>query len=160
MTPTPTATQAAQAFLGDLFFNGQGMPQDFKQALFWFKLAAGKGNVAAQYNLGLAVELGKGEPRSPTQALSWYKKAAGAGGTYPPCWRSPGFIATARASTKTSPPRRAAESAAKTGDPHAQDELGALYRLGVGVEPDLTRARHGTAKPPTKATRQPRTISA
>ena len=33
------------------------------------------------------------------------------------------------------------ETAAKTGDPAAQEELGNLFRLGSGVEPDLAHAR-------------------
>ena len=129
----------AQNFMGDLYFAGQGVNQDFRQALFWFKLAAGKGSAAARYNLGVAAEQGRGLPASRPQAMSWYKQAAEKGNV-------PAMLALARLARASDPPddeaaARWTQKAAETGDPQAQDELGTLYRLGKGVEPDLARAR-------------------
>jgi TPR repeat protein len=127
----------AQNFMGDLYFAGQGVAQDFRQALFWFKLAAGKGSAAARYNLGVAAEQGRGMPASRTQAMSWYKQAAEKGNV-------PAMRALARLALASDPPDEEGaahwtQKAADTGDPQAEDELGTLYRLGKGVEPDLAR---------------------
>jgi len=129
----------AQNFMGDLYFEGQGVKQDFRQALFWFKLAAGKGSAAARYNLGVAAEQGRGLPASAAQATAYYKQAAEAGGV-------PAMLALARLARASEPPDhetalRWTQKAADKGDPQAEDELGTLYRLGKGVEPDLAKAR-------------------
>ena len=128
-------------FMGDLYFSGQGVPRDFKRALFWFRLAAAKGNVAAEYNLGVAADEGRGQPRSPGQALAWFTKAAEAGNV-------PAMLALARqfrtgegVDRDLAAAARWVGKAAQTGDPQAQDELGTLYRTGKGLEPDLARAR-------------------
>ena len=44
----------AQAALGVMYYHGQGIGQDFKEAVKWLQLAAKQGNVEAQYNLGAA----------------------------------------------------------------------------------------------------------
>ena len=129
----------AQNFLGDLYFEGQGVKQDFRQALFWFKLAAGKGDAAARFNLGVAAEQGRGLPASLPQATAWYKQAAQAG-------NAPAMLALARLALAADPPDnegalRWTQKAADKGDPEAQDNLGTLYRLGKGVDPDLAKAR-------------------
>ena len=151
--------RAAQALLGDLYYAGQGVAQDYKQALYWFKLAAAKGDVAAEYNLGLAAEQGRGQPASAVQALDWYKKAADAGHV-PSRWRWRGFPAAA---TSRDPAAAAlwTEKAAKTGDPQAQDELAALYRIGSGRASQTSpRRANGTARRPSRAMRRRRTTLA
>ena len=35
-----------------MYYKGQGIPQDYKTALKWFRLAAKQGNASAQGNLG------------------------------------------------------------------------------------------------------------
>ena len=39
---------------------GQGLPQDFKEGVKWYRLAAEQGNAAAQSNLGVMYARGKG----------------------------------------------------------------------------------------------------
>ena len=38
----------AQSFLGSLYYNGEGVPQDYKEAFRWFLAAAEQGNALAQ----------------------------------------------------------------------------------------------------------------
>jgi TPR repeat protein len=42
----------AQNNLGDCFYAGRGVAQDYSQAAYWFGKAAEQGDAMAQYNLG------------------------------------------------------------------------------------------------------------
>ena len=43
----------AQNNLGLMYHNGWGVPQDYKEAVYWYRLAVEQGYAIAQYNLGL-----------------------------------------------------------------------------------------------------------
>jgi TPR repeat protein len=43
-----------------MYKNGEGVPQDFKQAIQWYTKAAEQGDVDAQYNLALMYKNGEG----------------------------------------------------------------------------------------------------
>ena len=45
--------------LGVMYANGQGVPQDYQEAVKWFRKAAEQGYASAQYNLGLSYANGK-----------------------------------------------------------------------------------------------------
>ena len=42
----------AQFNLGVMYDNGEGVPQDYAEAVRWYRLAAEQGNASAQFNLG------------------------------------------------------------------------------------------------------------
>ena len=46
-----------------MYGNGQGVPQDGRAAMKWFRLAAEQGNATAQTNLGLMYGNGDGVPQ-------------------------------------------------------------------------------------------------
>ena len=69
----------AQYELGRMYAWGQGVPQNYAQAVSWHRKAAEQGHADAQYNLGVAYNKGQGVPRDYVQALSWYRKAAAQG---------------------------------------------------------------------------------
>ena len=69
----------AQYFLGVMYANGQGVPQDYKKAMTWIGKAAVQGDAAAQYRLGLMYADGKGVPRNNQEAVKWIRKAADQG---------------------------------------------------------------------------------
>lgn len=62
--------------LGVLYFNGQGVPQDYNIAHRWFDSAAKRGNAYAQLQLGLMSLTGQGMPKDPNQEFYWYMRAA------------------------------------------------------------------------------------
>jgi TPR repeat protein len=68
--------QWAQRRLGSMYEKGQGVPQDFAEAVKWYRLAAAQGNTPAQYSLGLAYEKGQGVPQDFAEAVKWYRLAA------------------------------------------------------------------------------------
>ena len=66
----------AQKNLGNMYANGQGVPQDYVQAVKWYRLAADQGYASAQYNLGVMYDNGQGVPQDYVQAVKWYRLAA------------------------------------------------------------------------------------
>ena len=61
----------AQYNLGFMYRNGQGVPQDDKQAVDWYRKAAEQGDTVAQLNLGLMYYYGKGVPQDYKEAYAW-----------------------------------------------------------------------------------------
>ncbi|PAX24878.1 hypothetical protein CKX34_01650, partial [Neisseria gonorrhoeae] len=51
---------AAQFNLGVMYENGQGVRQDYVQAVQWYRKASEQGDAQAQYNLGLMYYDGRG----------------------------------------------------------------------------------------------------
>ena len=66
----------AQTNLGAMYYNGQGVEQDFKEAIKWFQKAADLGFSNAQSNLGMMYERGQGLEQDFKEAVKWYQKAA------------------------------------------------------------------------------------
>jgi hypothetical protein len=62
-----------------MYGNGKGVPQDYAEAVKWYKLAAAQGNAYAQYNLGAMYELGQGVPMDDVRAHMWLNLAAAKG---------------------------------------------------------------------------------
>ena len=58
------------------YYNGQGVTQDYSEAVKWFRKAAEQGYAAAQNNLGMCYKNGEGVTRDYSEAVKWYQKAA------------------------------------------------------------------------------------
>ena len=85
----------AQINLGMMFENGQGVPQNFKKAIRWYRLAADQGLTKAQkklssllkisptaqinFDLGMRFERGQGVPEDFREAIRFYRLAADLG---------------------------------------------------------------------------------
>ena len=67
---------SAQYRLGQLYDEGAGVPQDYRQAKEWFEKAAKQGHVGAQLNLGTLYLQGEGAPQSAQMAVFWFSRAA------------------------------------------------------------------------------------
>ena len=66
----------AQYNLGIMYDNGYGVPQDYKEAVKWYRLAAEQGQARSQYNLGIMYDNGQGVPQDYKEAVKWYRLAA------------------------------------------------------------------------------------
>src|SRR5262245_51178041 len=62
----------AQTRLGFMFETGQGVPQNYAEAAYWYQRAAQQGDSDAQYLLGNSFNLGKGVPIDWVQAYIWF----------------------------------------------------------------------------------------
>ena len=69
----------AQHNLALMYAKGEGLPQDWVEAVRWCQKAADQGHAGAQYNLGVAHQTGVGVPKDPAEAVKWYRKAADQG---------------------------------------------------------------------------------
>jgi ankyrin repeat protein len=67
--------------LGIMYLQGNGVPQNYKEAEKWFRKAAKKGIAAAQVNLGIMYLQGNGVPQDYKEAEQWFCKAAEHGDT-------------------------------------------------------------------------------
>ena len=65
----------AQLYLGWMYDNGQGVRQDYTQAVQWYRKAAEQGDAEAQYNLGLMYYKGEGVRQDLALAQEWFGKA-------------------------------------------------------------------------------------
>ena len=66
----------AQNNLGLIYHNGQGVAQDYKEAVKWYRLAANQGDAESQTKLGIMYSQGLGVTQDYKKAFSWYQKAA------------------------------------------------------------------------------------
>ena len=67
----------AQYNLGQMYRQGQGVPQDYQEAGRLYRLSAEQGDAIAQCNLGGMYNEGKGVPQDDKEAVKWWKLAAG-----------------------------------------------------------------------------------
>jgi TPR repeat protein len=59
-----------------MYESGEGVPQDYKEAHKWYRLAAAQGNADAQNNLGAMHENGEGVAQDYVRAHMWFDVAA------------------------------------------------------------------------------------
>lgn len=66
----------SQVLLGTLYYDGLGVPRDFKEALKWFKLSVQQGDADAQLFLGRMYHRGLGVPQNYHEAHQLYRLSA------------------------------------------------------------------------------------
>lgn len=71
-----TGDARAQALLGSMYAEGQGVPQDYAEAAKWYRRAAEQGDARAQFQLGAMYHLGQGVPLEYVTAHKWLNLAA------------------------------------------------------------------------------------
>jgi TPR repeat protein len=70
---------ADSGYSGAVYANRLGEPEDYPEALRWYRLAADQSDADAQYNLGLAYANGQGVAQDYPEAVKWYRLAADQG---------------------------------------------------------------------------------
>ena len=66
----------AQSNLGYMYDTGRGTPQDYAEALKWYRLAAKRRDVNAQINLGFMYGKGHAVLQDHIEAHKWFNLAA------------------------------------------------------------------------------------
>ena len=130
----------AQYHLGDCYYEGKGVSEDYEQAVFWYRKAAEQGYVKAQHDLGYCYQYGKGVEKDYEQAVYWYRKAADQGNASAQnnlgyCYRH-GLGVPEDNEQAVQWYRKAAEQ----GYASAQFNLAFCYENGYGVPIDITKA--------------------
>jgi uncharacterized protein len=72
-------TSLCEAFVGAYYELGQGTPQDYSEAMRWYRKAADRGLASAQTSIGMMYNYGNGVPIDYAEAARWYRKAADQG---------------------------------------------------------------------------------
>ena len=134
---------SAQYNLGQMYEDGEGVPQDLAEAAKWWRKAAEQGHASAQFDLGYAYKRGRGVPHDGTEAVAWYRRAAEHGETISiQAAQELGFMYR----DGDGVPENIAEAvkwyrlAAEQGHASAQFNLGVMYGNGRGVPEDYVRA--------------------
>ena len=70
----------AQYNVALMYANGEGVIEDDKEAVKWYRLAAEQGIAEAQYNLGNMYDNGEGVIEDDKEAVKWFRLAAEQGG--------------------------------------------------------------------------------
>ena len=130
----------AQYYLGIMHANGEGVPENDRQAAYWFQESARQGNSQSQYHLGIMYANGEGVPEDDPQAVYWFRKSANQGDA-----RAQFNLGVMYEFGEGVPEadrqavnwyRRAAEQ----GHVRAQFGLGLMYADGAGIPRDNVRA--------------------
>jgi len=143
--------------LGECFYYGRGVKQDYKKAVEWYTRSSMRGDCSSQKKLAACWHSGTGTECDLSRAAHWYKEAAEQGDyesqkALVQCFRMGGKNLQAD-------PERAARYAerygisadsgseldelmreAEEGNPGAQFELGNAYYNGMGTAADRERA--------------------
>src|SRR6266542_3256017 len=66
----------SQFKLGSMYSRGKGVPQDYGEAVRWYRKSAEQGYTKAEYNLSSMYRDGEGVPQDYAEAERWYRKSA------------------------------------------------------------------------------------
>jgi hypothetical protein len=138
--------------LGQMYLNGQGVPQDYAQAHMWFRKGAEQGDSLSQDSLGYLYETGKGVPQDTSGSPLRFKAVRSLANT-----RHPSSVLPSRkrrfalSHTPTSPPRPSGPHppSAEREAPRslASARLAPSGRFALGLAPNRQRARHAPPAP-------------
>lgn len=128
---------------GEKYRYGQGVPQSYTEAVKWFRMAAEKGYVKAQYSLGSCYLFGdflNGVPKNETEAVKWFRKAAGQGYAYAQVALGYRYYAGEGVEQDYVTAAKWYRKAADQNNALAQTRLGSCYYEGVGIPQDYAEA--------------------
>ncbi len=122
----------AQYRLGQMYYRGEGAPQDYAIALKWLQKAADNNVIDAQYFVALMHENKQGVRRSnPTTAFKLYRKAAENGHAAAQLRIANIYAEGIIVPQDMQKAFKNYMSAAQRNDPAAQYEVGRLYEVGI-----------------------------
>jgi hypothetical protein len=130
----------AQFNVGQMYEWGNGVPQDFAEAVKWYRKAAEQGGAAAQFKLGQCYCNGQGVAQNTTEAVKWWESAAEQGEAAAQfklglCYCNGQGVAQDYAEGV-----KWYGEAAEQGDATAQAKLGDAYYIGLGVAANYAEA--------------------
>ena len=125
--------KVAQGSLGYKYYYGEGLPQDYTKAIYWYRASATHGYPVAFYNIGICYQQGTGVSKSYFEAFKWFLKAAEQGevdaqynvGIY---YRFEKYGIGVNLNESYRWFRKAADQ----GNANAQDQLGLFFQFGKG----------------------------
>ncbi|HTU56142.1 MAG TPA: hypothetical protein VMF62_19415 [Acetobacteraceae bacterium] len=132
----------AEHRIGFMYFNGVGVPTDYKAGMRWLRKAAAAGNAAATFDVGIVYRDGIGVRVDYPQAMAWFRRAADKG--YGAAELNIGALYASGHGVPQSSKEALVwyKKAAAQGIPVAEYDIGLLYENGEGVRRDYPSAAH------------------
>jgi TPR repeat protein len=130
----------AQHYLGTMYGGGDGVRQDYREAIRWHLMSAEQGDADSQSHLGFLYENGLGAARDEQLAAQWYAKAADQGDAYSQARLATLYRDGRGVAQDFQQAARWYEKSADQGHAWAQMNLVLLYANGNGVPLDYTKA--------------------
>ncbi|MGA2218769.1 MAG: tetratricopeptide repeat protein [Terracidiphilus sp.] len=130
----------AESSLAYLYSHGQGVPQDYSEALRWRRKAADQGYADGEVGLGYMYSHGLGVPQDYAEALLWYRKAADQGNPNGQNALALMFEQGLGVSQDYAQALRWYRKAVNQGYAAAEYNLGNMYYYGHGVPQDQAEA--------------------
>lgn len=126
----------AQGILGQMYCTGIGVDKDTSKGIEYWEKSAANGDSDAMFNLGMCYEQGfHGITKNIDKAVYWFEKGSESGDAA--CMANLGNI------IQEKDPERAFKlysKAAEKDEPHALNNLGTLYKKGIGCEKNVEMA--------------------
>jgi hypothetical protein len=138
--------------LGERFFYGKGVKQDYAKAVKWYTVAADRGDCSSQKKLADCYYLGQGAERNIAKAAYRYEQAAEqgdydsqkalircylqGGSGFPPDSRRAEYYSKRYGVYADDDTAEGITKRAQLGDPNAQFRLGCMLLSGTGAEHD------------------------
>lgn len=130
-----------QYYLGIKYYSiGQGIPQDYKEAMKWFRKAAEQGYADAQAVLGLMYVIGQGVPQDYKEAIKWCRKAVEQGNANAQFTLGNMYLNGEAVAQDYKEAVKLFSKAAEQGEVSAQLNLGIMYFSGRGVPQDYVES--------------------
>lgn len=120
----------AQFAIGNMYYLGEGLSQDFVQARYWYAKAAKKGHAKAMYNLGVIYGNGNGVDVNFAKALDYFKKSEKKGDAFASYAIGLTYLGGYGVEPDTTKAIRLWQESADKGVVEAEFELGHYYYYG------------------------------
>ena len=131
----------AQARLAIVYFNGNGVAKDEREALKWVQKAAAGGSALGQLNLGnMYLNGGCGLKQDPSEAFKWFTKSAEQGHRGGQCMMGESYLFGQGVKKNEQEAAKWFALAANTGSPRAQGYYAYMLANGLGIERNLEEA--------------------
>jgi TPR repeat protein len=131
----------AQYNLGDLYYHGQGVPQNYEMAKYWFGQSAAQNNADAQNGLGVLYYYGRGVSQDYIKAKEWCEKSAAQNNADAQCNLANLYYYGQGVSQDYAKAKEWCEKSAAQNNANAQYRLARLYYHGRGVSQDYAKAK-------------------
>ena len=116
------------------------VPQDYKEAAKWYRLAAEQRYLPAELHLAAMYNSGQGVPQNNKESLKWYRLAAEQGDVVAQRTLGEMYYKGLRVRQDFQEASKWFQIAAEQGDVTVQYELGVMYEKGQGVKRDYELA--------------------
>ena len=130
----------AQRVVGICYSTGDGVAQNYAEALKWYRKAGKQGDAGAECLLGLAYANGLGVEKDEAEAVTWYRKSAAKGEREGQLQLGLCLCKGEGVAEDSAVGLEWLKKAAEQGDAYAQHNVAVCYYGGKGVAKDIVEA--------------------